>query len=1144
MVKVGAAVGSISAPSTPEARTPRSPSSPAEPPEGSDQYASSGPSAFVPSKKAPSLGRSSKLLEVVLTADKSKLTSAMNEEGKKASLDRDLAKHVGLILATTPYGAPFELIQDRLLQDPFIAERLPGAKLPDLRLLHKQYPEIVPLPTLPVDFGSPSLPSMEGYLDLFATRFFLQAPARFDPVIRRYGNKDRSMGGAKAAADRRYLIPTSDMSGSYIQQPDASSLVRQVERYYKQLGLAGIFLRRAIDNAPPTWSIEQITEEHNRYVDFYAAALSNGDEASFETAKSKARMTPERVRDIMEKVPNESGAAALAKRQERLREALVSALDLAKPGENLYSLLERVAESLAKQPKPAAPYGHKAYPTPPVEASLTPEDLAAYISGDVSFAPQLDALMSGRSEGLDKRLAQHIATKLGSRLDKMSVTEIARVMAKEDPVYTDEVTRHLISSFPKVFGTKRVERKPIESNFLLANQLASVMDKMFKGATLDDVAAFMKSQNPDLAAAYPDFTADDVKLLQAAYDFVPKWTTKTIDTLLPTVSTEMPLDGFAKLATKQLGSDRAAVLQQVIFDHLKADFEGDAVPPAVARQVDLEFRTALLGLVVKTAGLRPMTAGRTAPEADALHRFEDFLAGVPEAAVTITEAGIEKILTQKGLYERPPGEAMLTAKALMAAHRLDFAGLRQSFDALIVGKPGAEVAGLKLDSLTLGYEGLGARLERDVFRNEELKASFKRSARIPFSLPMIQAVVKKYEKDQPLKDQNVLMVQHMLGQAFPQVSGYTKLGMNPDDAIFVGIPYHKNHEVEDALVRSFGIDVRVPPKDMVKLYEAIEKGVDDTVAKHLQNGHPMLIVCDGPHARDYFRKKYPHLADKARFTEQTAFGDRPEQWADKSIRVVSYARTELKAKKEAKFIAQAVARAVNAVLTKLGTGYEQKPVLIMGLGPIGLATGEAFVGDRAEVYAYDPNLSPAMRAEAEKLGIKVITDSNNITAGKFMVIGCSGHRSIDEEQILASDPNSIYVSASSKLVEINMKRLAELATDEEGRLRKVLAAEVNNQQTWHYWLKDGTIRTVVADGLPANFNDVNSVPPEFIDMTMGMSLAAAVQTVSKDDKGFYGLNDEDHDMLNQVFEGMLERMRKEAELNSSIETKIEDRLGQ
>lgn len=109
-----------------------------------------------------------------------------------------------------------------------------------------------------------------------------------------------------------------------------------------------------------------------------------------------------------------------------------------------------------------------------------------------------------------------------------------------------------------------------------------------------------------------------------------------------------------------------------------------------------------------------------------------------------------------------------------------------------------------------------------------------------------------------------------------------------------------------------------------------------------------------------------------------------------------------------------------------------------------------------------------------------------------------------------------------------MARLAELATDEEGRVRRILAAEVNDQQTWHYWLKDGTIRTVVADGLPAKFNDINVVPPEFIDMTMALSLAAAVDAMRDGTLGFFDLNAEDHEMLDDHFNRFLEELDEKA----------------
>jgi S-adenosylhomocysteine hydrolase len=1080
----------------------------------------------------PRLGRSTALLGVLLSADKAARRSGRPSEELAAADDRELAKRAGAILLNTPYGAPSSLIVRRLAADPLIAQRFPKLQLEDLLRLHDRFPAIVPRPNLPLDLGSSRAPTAEGYIDLFVSHLVRAGTrlAALAPTFPDLADPRRYVAGRYQASP---VTPGLDDT----LFPAVGEIVQKTNRAIRKtddgpgLELAGTLLRRVITNAPPQWGPKEIAEEHNRYLDFYAPLMLRGMNDSLEEARDRARMTPERVQQLMTRFPAESGAAALAERQERLRTVITAALSEAKPGDNLYDLLTGIADRYAAGGMPAEmPKGGFQDATrfarpPQIDATIRAEDLLAYVSGDPALADAVDQLIRGRHEGYDKILAKQMAKTLGNGIARLSIGEIAAIMAKKDPVYNELIVRHLLDAFPELFKAAKVETGRVELNFVVAKQVADVMNVMFEGATLTDVAQFLKAKRDDFAATYPELSAEDLKLLQAAYPFLPQWEVKPKGNALSGGgASSLSFAALFRFATNLLGSEDARKLEKEIFQHLSADLDAEALPAPLKERIDSAFAAALLKQVSKAFKidqLKEWDPTGTYPV------YQEFLSARP-GAVLLDTPTLTQFLSKS--FRLPPAKAAGVAAALLSARKLDFDGLQGALSELLLGQPNAEQEALKVMNLGLGHDSLCSRIELEVFKNRDLKATLKKYARIPLRLPMIQSVVDKYQAQQPLKDTNVLMVQHILGQAYPQIAGYKQLGMKCEDAIFVGIPYHRNEEVADAIGRSFGIDVRIPPRDMMELYRAIEKGVDDLVAKHRENGKPCLVVCDGPHAREYFKKQYPELAlsGAVRFTEQTAFGDRPEYRSDKSMRVVSYARTELKAKREAKFIGQAVARAVNAVEIKLKTGHEQKPVLILGYGPIGQATAEAFAGDRAEVYVYDPYITKEAEAEAVSRGYRVVKDKSQIAAGKFLLIGCSGHLSIDEEVILSSDPNAIYVSASSKLVEINMKKLGELATDEQGRVRKILAAEVNDQQTWHYWLKDGTIRTVVADGLPANFNDINSVPPEWIDMTMALGLAAAVETMIGAELGYYDLNTDDQRDLGALYDGMVERISKEA----------------
>lgn len=1137
------------APSTPATTSKTDAFSTTTPPKTAEIPANAGALAAGDSR----LGRSTALVDMILSADKTsfvdKKTAAEGAAAAAALGDRDLAKRVGLILQTSPYGAPQSVLLSRLQADPVIAARFPKLTRADLQELHARFPAVVPPPHNPVDMGAAYSPSQEGYLDLYAS-MFVRANGRFEHVAQAFPGT----GGVGDYVRTRFSPSgTPGLGLGDNSFPALHTIMSKADATKEGLTRVEFFLRRAILNAPAHWSAADIAAEHNRYVEYHAPLLFNGNtQAELDAAKARALLTPDQVLDTMTKNPVKSGASELNTRRAALRETVLAAMRAASPSDNLYEVFDRIAGALTDKSQRAPEHNvhahsrHLVFERPPgPDATLTAEDLVAFVSGDQALAPELDRLMGERKSGLDKRLAQAIAAKFGPRLSRTSVSEITRTMKKESPVYNEALVQHLIATFPKIFGAARIETGRVEVNFLLAQQVADAMDKMFTGASLEDVAKFLRSKGPEFTSAYPDFSAEDVRLLQAAFPFLPQWESKT-EGAAPGTSDRMPLESLLKFASRQLGAKDAKALQGLVLAGLASPDATEKVPPGLLAEVDRFFGRGLMALVADAAGVsndQLSTASLNKQGGGAEHKaamsqrdvFAKFLDLDPNA--NLDHATVTRIVANPNLAAIPEARAGQIATALIQARAGDLDGLYETASSLFASHPKLDTLLTQLTNQMLGREALVSRMERDVFANKELRASFQRFARIPLRLPMIQHVVEKYKDEQPLAGHNVLMVQHMLGQAYPQINGYKQLGMDPKQCIFVGIPYHKNEEVEQAVAKSFGVDVRVPPRDMDELYKAIERGVDDVVAQHKKNGKPVLIVCDGPHARDYFKKKYPELSSAVRFTEQTAFGDRPEYRNDTSMRVVSYARTDLKQKREAKFIGQAVARAINAVLTQLGTGYEEKPVLILGYGSIGQATAEALGGDRAKIYVYDPYIKPEQEAEAKANGYTVVKDKSQIAAGKFMMVGCSGHLSIDESQIMSSDPNAIYVSASSKLVEIDMRKLKELATDAQGRVRKILAAEVNDQQTWHYWLKDGTIRTVIADGLPANFNDINSVPPEFIDMTMSLSLAAAVQATSDKSLGYASLNAADADELVGLYDGMVEQMHAEAREAAAREQK-------
>ncbi len=422
---------------------------------------------------------------------------------------------------------------------------------------------------------------------------------------------------------------------------------------------------------------------------------------------------------------------------------------------------------------------------------------------------------------------------------------------------------------------------------------------------------------------------------------------------------------------------------------------------------------------------------------------------------------------------------------------------------------------------------------------ERLEHALSELSEVPLTMKLSDRVGTRLAKDQRFAGHNVVMVQHMLGQANPFLDAMCKAGLEVDKAEYVGIPYQQNPAVKLTIEKTFGIDVNLPERgDIDAMWSAVCAAVDRAVARHEQNGEPILVIDDGGYASKYIAQRYPDKASAFKVVEQTTRGlteihDLEKKGIELGFPVVNVAGSYGKRFESAQ-VGDAVVQAVRRVLDEVATTVSRKDVLIVGAGKVGVGVANAFQGDGSRVSIYDPYLSPARIQQLEAQGFRVITDKSEALGEKFLVVGCSGHRSIEMDDFIKMSSPVFLASSSSKRVEIDTVGLKELATDKDGQLRRILAARVNEQETWHYWTQDGRIVTTLADGLPVNFQDVNSIAPELIDHTMALMLLGAGEAVKSDGKGLVEL-----DPLKQFeLQAAMERLSTERGDKSELKIKV------
>ena len=707
----------------------------------------------------------------------------------------------------------------------------------------------------------------------------------------------------------------------------------------------------------------------------------------------------------------------------------------------------------------------------------------AYIRGDAELQRLLNEHLGeqllGQHVAVLPRLARWVKRVYGDHLEQFSLLEIADRMQREDPAFTPSLIAELFVRFPEIMGP--TPEPQARRNFLLAVTVATTMERMWTGATYADVVAFLKALGPH-GDVPPGFDVHHLQLLQG-YPFVPTWE-KGVKAARP------------ELVDRQLGD-----LAEKVARPLRL------LSPGLATHVRLEVAKLIAAGGVpdrKRIDSLIATCFRMSASNRVLELMQRF-------AGTVTSATRDHVLDRvaSGRYSELVDDPVW---------RAGFPIPRQMVDRPM----GFNVPDQLVDVLREFREAersVGDAIELALFRRQAAAAAMGNVEKIPRVMPITQHVVEHIKevyraanKPLPFSNARVVMLQHELGQAYPQVEAYKALGMDPKKCIFVSKPYHPNQAVQETLVHVSGVDGRFASQgDLVSMRQHAYQAIDEAIAAR-EPGEVVLIVGDGSDLREYVERKYlaknPELARWIRFTEQTSIGHREKDIASHNKRVVSYARVYQKLV-EAPYIARSCRRAIEAVLTNLRDTLENKVVWVNGLaGTIGKAAADALIAAGARVIGWDPKIDDATRAWATQRGIDIQDSDENLPPDVFAIVGAAGATSINAKQIdkakARSDGGPVYfISVSSERVEVDNAHMQSRSTDANGVVRKMVATMVNGQPTFYYWFDDGSVRAVMADTLPVNFQDVNSVAPEAIDATMALSVAAGAEALESEELGFF-----------------------------------------
>ncbi|MBI2378512.1 MAG: NAD-binding protein [Deltaproteobacteria bacterium] len=408
------------------------------------------------------------------------------------------------------------------------------------------------------------------------------------------------------------------------------------------------------------------------------------------------------------------------------------------------------------------------------------------------------------------------------------------------------------------------------------------------------------------------------------------------------------------------------------------------------------------------------------------------------------------------------------------------------------------VTGNKLELVGLGkrlesprYLG-GWTIERAVLGGDKAEtnelAALTQFTRIPLRLPMLEAALEDLEGNQPLRTKNVLMVSHFLATTVPLALAMKRAGAELENTVMVGTPYGSNTTVVDTL-RDLGFDLRVPKLSVADYRKAVEKGLDDAVARHRKNGQNVVVLDDGGLVADLLHSssKYADVRGAFKLVEQTTGGVIVSEKHALETPIINAARSKSKMR-EAPYIGQAVAEKVCQGLQRIGTKLSAKKAVVIGFGTVGKELAKQLRQQGAKVVVIEP--SETRRNAAKDAGFSVSESVKKHLASADVLIGCTGTRSLSIEDVRQLKPGATIASASSKQTEFPMDEVKK-----EARAAKPIEPDVPvvTLPSFEYSFGRKSL-TVLGDGWPVNFDgDVEDIAAEDIQLTRAIMFSGALQ---------------------------------------------------
>ncbi|ARV59585.1 hypothetical protein BZZ01_13940 [Nostocales cyanobacterium HT-58-2] len=305
----------------------------------------------------------------------------------------------------------------------------------------------------------------------------------------------------------------------------------------------------------------------------------------------------------------------------------------------------------------------------------------------------------------------------------------------------------------------------------------------------------------------------------------------------------------------------------------------------------------------------------------------------------------------------------------------------------------------------------------------------------PVDLKTLQWFANQVEKLSIIKDKktSVMVVTHLLGTTQGFLNEIEK--RSTIQHIFA-IPYSIETPTLKKLQEKHSV---ITPNSTTELEELLE----EKCFQFLEHSSDPLIIQDiGGYAHRIASSNRVKDSNLLGIVEDTSQGHwRYERCANLHVPVISIAYSRLKNLENTR-IGQAVVYSLeNLLRSAFHEPLSGKHVVVLGYGRIGRAAALMLRGRAAIVSVYD--VSPLARAHARLDGFKVDLKANLLPEADI-VLGVSGHRSFDSEDISLIKHRTVLASGSSKSVEFDVPGIIKMSRDIYGINEYVECIELLN----------------------------------------------------------------------------------------------------